>query len=75
MKDNIKQIIAQVLNIPVGEINDDASTQTITNWDSLNHMNIIFAIEEQLGITFEDDEIMNLTSLDKIVESTQKHLG
>lgn len=75
MKDNIKQIIAQVLNIPVNEIKDDASTQTIPHWDSLNHMNIIFAIEEQLGIAFEDDEIMNLTSLQKIVESSQKHLG
>jgi acyl carrier protein len=75
MKDKIKQIIAQVLNISVNDITDDASTQNIHNWDSLNHMNIIFAVEEQLGITFEDDEIMNLTSLEKIVLSAQKHVS
>lgn len=73
MKDKIKQIISQVLNLPINQIGDDASTQNIHNWDSLNHMNIIFAVEEQLGITFDDDEIMTLTSLDKIVNSVLKH--
>ena len=75
MKDRIKLIIAQVLNIPIENVSDEASTKTIPNWDSLNHMNIIFAVEEQLGITFEDDEIMNLTSIKKIQESAEKHVS
>jgi acyl carrier protein len=75
MKDKTKLIIAQVLNIPVESIQDDASTKTIENWDSLNHMNIIFAIEEQLQIRFDDDEIMKLDSVEKIITSLEKHLN
>jgi acyl carrier protein len=72
MKDKIKLIIAQILNLGIEEINDDASTSNLPEWDSLKHMNIIFAVEEQLEITFEDDEIMELNSLQKIVNALQK---
>ena len=72
MKDKVKMIIAQILNLSVEKINDDASTTNVAEWDSLNHMNIIFAVEEQMELTFEDDEIMDLTSLEKIVSAIKK---
>lgn len=72
MKDKIKLIIAQVLNIPVESIQDDASTKTIENWDSLNHMNIIFAIEDEFSINFADEDIMELTSIPKLLSALNK---
>ena len=75
MKDKIKIIIAQILNLGVDKINDEASSSNTPEWDSLNHMNIIFAVEEQLEITFEDDEIMELTSLEKIVNAVQNKMA
>lgn len=75
MKDKIKMIIAQILNLGVDKINDEASSSNTPEWDSLNHMNIIFAVEEQLEITFEDDEIMELTSLEKIVNAVQNKMA
>lgn len=73
MKEKIKEIIAGVLNLPLDQIKDSDSTQSISKWDSLNHMNIIFAIEEQLGITFDDEEIMTLNSIEKITDSASRH--
>jgi acyl carrier protein len=73
MKKEVKEIIALVLEINPEQINDNSISQEISNWDSLNHMNIIFAIEEKFDITFEDDELMNLKSIPSIIESIEKH--
>jgi acyl carrier protein len=71
MKEEIKQIIAEILEISVNDLNDESSSQNTNNWDSLNHMNIIFAIEEKLDVAFDDEEIMHLTSIAKILNSIE----
>lgn len=71
MKQQIKEIIALILEINPSQINDDSTSQEIPNWDSLNHMNIIFAIEEKFEVTFEDDELMNLTSISRIEQAIE----
>ena len=40
-------------------------------WDSLGHMNMVGAIEEEFGLEFEVDEITEMTSAGKILEMIQ----
>ena len=60
MEDRIKKVISAVFKVPVKEINDKSSPYTIESWDSLKHMNLVVALEEEFGIMFEDDEIAEL---------------
>ncbi len=69
----IRQVIADLFNIPVGEVTDTSSAETIKNWDSVQHLNLVLALEESFGIQFEPDEIENLQSVDGIVEAIGKH--
>ena len=73
MKDKLKAIIAGVLNIDAAVIDENSSNQTIENWDSLNHMNIILSVEEQFEITFDDEEMLGLTSFKKLLEGIEKY--
>lgn len=75
METKIQQVIATVLNIDPSLVTEDASSKTLENWDSLYHMNIILGVEEQYGITFTDDEIVNLTSYTSLAEAVKKHQG
>lgn len=68
MNNRVREIMANIFEISVNDINDDASSQNITNWDSLNHMNLIVALEEEFDIRFDDDEIIELTSLKQLNE-------
>lgn len=68
MKEKVKGIMASVFNIAVSAINDDASPDTIDKWDSLGHMNLIVALEENFSVTFSDDEIPELLCLTDIVQ-------
>ena len=45
MHSKIKQIIATILDVAVTDIRDDSTAQTLAKWDSINHMNIVLALE------------------------------
>ncbi|MEE8302301.1 MAG: acyl carrier protein [Candidatus Tectomicrobia bacterium] len=66
MTEKINEVMAQVLAIPVESINADTSPKNVAQWDSLKHMQLILALEEEFGITFPDDTVPNLISHDAL---------
>ena len=63
MESRLKEVMAAVLEVDESELGDDASVDTISTWDSLHHMNLVLALEDEFGIRFPDEEVANLTSL------------
>jgi len=72
MKDRVVKIISKVLNVPVEELNDASSPDTTRNWDSLKHMTLVLTLEEEFGVTFSDDEIVQMLNVERIVEAVEK---
>ena len=72
MRNEILEIISQVMNTPVELLNDETSPDTIENWDSLKHMNLILALEEKFSVSFSDDEIVSMLNVGSIVETVSK---
>ena len=60
MEDKIKNVMAAVFDISVDKITDKSSPDNVKSWDSLKHMNLIMALEEEFSIKFSDDEIIEL---------------
>ncbi len=58
--DKIKKVISIVFEIDLDKINDNSSPENIENWDSLRHMMLIGALEEEFDIQFSDDEMTEL---------------
>lgn len=67
--------MSAVFDIDKDNIGDDASTTNLENWDSINHMNLVLAIEEEFNIVFDDDEIVEITSLNSIEATVAKKLN
>lgn len=61
-KQKITEVMAQILGITPGEINADSSMDTIEAWDSLKHMKLVIALEQELGVEFDDEEVVELLS-------------
>tara|TARA_B110000003_G_C16204256_1_gene360635 strand:+ start:176 stop:412 length:237 start_codon:yes stop_codon:yes gene_type:complete len=62
LENKIKGIFSSVLGVPKDEILMTSSSETIKSWDSLNHINLIFALEEEFNIEFSDEQIHDLTN-------------
>ena len=67
IEQRIMNIMMTVFEIPDKEINEESSPDTIESWDSLKHMNLVVALEEEFGIFIEDDEIIEMLNFGLIV--------
>ncbi len=54
--------MATLLTVDVSAIDQDASMDTIPAWDSLRHMNLVLALEEEFKVTIPDEDAGNITS-------------
>ena len=60
--DQLKSVLATVLGIPADAISDETSMDTVESWDSIKHMNLVLALEEEFGISIPDEDAANITS-------------
>ncbi len=65
---SIEDIISQTLNISKSAIRDDLQYQSIAEWDSLNHIALMLAIEKAYNTEISEDMMLNLTSIAAIRE-------
>lgn len=74
ISEKLKKVICDELNISVNliEIYDNTEANEVPGWDSLNHANIILAIEKKCRVRFKGLEILkckNIGDLQKLVDS------
>ena len=62
MEEQLKQIMGQVFEMRPEDITEDSSIDTIENWDSLKHTNLVIALEQGFGVSFEAEEIVEMMS-------------
>jgi len=63
-----------VLKIETSGIDDDTSVDTVEAWDSLRHLNLVLAIEQEFDISFTEEqtiEILNYPLIKMILEEHQ----
>lgn len=58
MEQKMKKVFARVLNIPVTEVGDGISYNSLKTWDSLKHLELIGELETEFGINIETDDII-----------------
>lgn len=67
IEDRIKNVMSAVFGIPIEEVTDNSSSDSIESWDSLRHLNLIIALEEEFDISIPDEEVGNLVNY-KLIE-------
>jgi acyl carrier protein len=70
MREDLKQVFLNVLDLDA--ISESDSAETVKSWDSVRHLNLILAIEERFGLTFEIDEIPEMVSVRAIAEALDR---
>jgi len=64
----IEQIIADVLGIGREQVVPDLAYQSVDEWDSVNHVNLMLALEERTGKEIDGDLMVELTNVRAILE-------
>lgn len=48
----------------IADVPADLSQKNCEAWDSVNHLNLILALEAEFGVTFEPEEIASMQTLE-----------
>ena len=70
--DQIRQIVADVFNVPIENVTADSSPESIESWDSMAHLNLVLSLEQAFGVSIAPEDIAELTSVSAIVEWLQQ---
>ena len=63
---------SDLFGVPAERITADSSPQTLEAWDSIQHLNLVLAVEEKFGLQLSPEEIEQMKSIGetvKLVES------
>lgn len=64
--DKLLELIEDILRVPRAEITESLDMEETGTWDSLSHMQLIAALEEEFGLELDADEIVAMRSVGSI---------
>lgn len=73
--DRVRGIAADVLQLDPASVTPDSSPQSVETWDSVQHLNLVLALEEQFGIQFEPEEMDRMKSIGAIADLVGRKNG
>jgi acyl carrier protein len=63
---DIQNLVADVLQMPAAAITADVAMKDLDAWDSLKHMELVVAVEQNFQIQLTFDEILMMQSVGAI---------
>lgn len=73
LTERIRSVMGAVFGVDPDSIDDNATPGRIEQWDSMRHMSLILALEDEFGVRFSDEEVSELMSF-KLIELALKNL-
>ena len=75
MEEDLRSIVAKVLDVSPEQVTDDLQRGKIETWDSMNHLLLVSEIESEMGVELTTDEVLRINSFKDIREivSRKKH--
>ena len=73
MSEKLYKLIAKILDVPVSDINDESSPETIENWDSFNSLVIADELESEFNISVALEEIIDSANVSAIKKHLKNH--
>ncbi|MBN8418592.1 MAG: acyl carrier protein [Verrucomicrobia bacterium] len=58
----LRRVFSQVLGLPEETVDDATAPDNTAQWDSLTHLRLVMAVEEEFGVTIPAEQIMDMIS-------------
>ena len=74
MNEGLVDLVAGVMGLDEADVVGSLSREVDSFWDSMNHLRLITAMEEQYSIRLTMDEIQDIVTLDDVNSLLTQHL-
>ena len=70
--EQVRIVASDIFGVPTEKITAESSPETIENWDSMQHLNLVLAIEEKFGVQFEPEDIEEMKNIGAVATLVEK---
>ena len=70
----LEKVVSEILRREDVSLSPEMTAHDIEGWDSLNHVQIIFNLEEKLKVQFPIYEIQNLSNIGDLLKLINKYM-
>ncbi len=74
MEEQVKRIMADVLDLDDGAIDENTGRDNVDAWDSMKHITLCLALEEEFKVSFEVQEIETITTYADVLDVLRQKL-
>jgi acyl carrier protein len=72
LKEQVRAVIAEVLEIPVESLDYDAEMDQVEQWDSIHNVSILATLEDKFDVMFPEDDLFDLISVSAFADEISK---
>ena len=70
--ERVQSVASDIFGIPADRITAESSPETIENWDSMQHLNLVLAIEEKFGVQLDPEDIEQMKNIGAVAALVEK---
>ena len=74
VKNKLQEIFREVFDDDTISLSPDLNADDIENWDSLNHVKMLLACEEEFEVKFDVQEVDDLTFAKDLISLIEKKI-
>ncbi|MCI0390829.1 MAG: acyl carrier protein [Acidobacteria bacterium] len=75
MIDRIRRLAADLFNLPAEHISSSSSSADIKAWDSLQHLNLILALEQEFQIQLAPEDAERMKTIREVAKQVEYKLA
>lgn len=75
LRTEVRQAVADVFGLDTASVSDASSPENVPAWDSIGHLNLILAVEQQFGVSLDPNDIPKLTSVAALADAVAAARG
>jgi acyl carrier protein len=68
----VLQTVSRTLRVPRESVTEDLMMGDVPQWDSLNHMAVISAVEREFNLVFDLDDVVDVDGVADLVELVER---
>ena len=73
MSKKLYTLIGRIMDVPITELNDNSSPETIPSWDSFNSYLLLDELESEFQTEFSIDEVVETKNISDIKKHLKNH--
>jgi acyl carrier protein len=74
VSDQIRTIASDIFGVSADKITAASTPETIETWDSIQHLNLVLALEEKFGLQLSPEEIEQMKSMGEVIKVVEGKL-